>query len=112
MVGNCHCRDCQRVSGSPMISSLFFPTESTEINGSVRYFDALADSGNRFSRGFCPNCGSSLFGRSSGLPHLIAIRVLALENPEAYRPRVNIFTDSAPSWHVFDDAIPKFSRGP
>jgi hypothetical protein len=111
MAGNCHCRDCQRASGAAYVTGLFFPQESVSITGEVRYFAIEADSGNTFSRGFCPTCGSNLFGVSSGFEHLVGVRAATLDKPERFRPRVNIFVDSAPPWHVIDETLPRFARG-
>lgn len=112
MAGNCHCRDCQRASGAAYITALFFPKESVSIFGDLRFFDVKADSGNTFSRGFCPSCGSGLFGRSTGFPHLIGVRAMSLDDPERFPPEMNIFVDSAPEWHVLSDELPRYSRGP
>lgn len=111
MTGNCHCRDCQRASGAAYITGFFFSRDAVSIAGEVRYFDVKADSGNTFSRGFCPNCGSSLFGVSTGFSHLIGVRATTLDDPGRHRPRVNIFVESAPSWHVLDETLPRFPRG-
>jgi hypothetical protein len=65
---NCHCRDCQRLSGSPFATVLLVPQDAVQVAGNVTWFDVKADSGNMASRGFCPHCGSPLFGKPSGMP--------------------------------------------
>ncbi len=112
MAGNCHCRDCQRASGSAFITALFFPKEQVQITGDVRYYDVQAESGNTFSRGFCSTCGSNLFGRSTGFPHLIGLRAGTLDDPNRFAPSVNIYIESAPSWHVLSQDLPRFARAP
>jgi hypothetical protein len=111
MTGNCHCRDCQRASGAAYVTAFFFPKEAVRVAGEVRFFEATADSGNTFTRGFCPACGSNLFGVSSGYEHLIGVRAATLDEPARFRPRVNIFVASAPSWHVLDESLPHFAQG-
>jgi hypothetical protein len=49
------------------------PATALKITGNVKYYDSKTDSGNIFSRGFCPECGARMFGKSSGLPHLVMI---------------------------------------
>jgi len=112
MAGNCHCRDCQLSSGAAYITALFFPKESVNISGDVNYFEVTSESGNTFSRGFCAHCGSNLFGISSGLPDLVGIRATTLDDPNLFPPTINIFVDSAPSWHTFDESLPTFRRAP
>ena len=53
LAGNCHCRDCQRSSGSAFVAVMVVPASSLRIDGPVKYYDSKADSGNNFTRGFC-----------------------------------------------------------
>jgi hypothetical protein len=66
--GNCHCKDCQRSSGSAFIPAMIFPEKNVAVSGEVKYFESQADSGNMHKRGFCPNCGSQL-GASKNPTH-------------------------------------------
>ena len=72
--GFCHCRDCQRETGSAFGTTLFVPRNAVTIVGEVKYYDGKGDSGNIVSRGFCPTCGARLFGKPALLPELLAIR--------------------------------------
>jgi hypothetical protein len=60
--GFCHCRDCQRETGSAFGTTLFVPRNAVTIVGEVKYYDGKGDSGNIVSRGFCPTCGARLWG--------------------------------------------------
>lgn len=62
-MGNCHCRDCQRTTGTAYVAAVLVPREAVAITGEVKQFDVKADSGQTFSRRFCPDCGSRLFGQ-------------------------------------------------
>ena len=53
MMGNCHCRDCQRATGGPFVSILAVPKEALKITGEVKYHEVQGDSGNPIKRGFC-----------------------------------------------------------
>jgi hypothetical protein len=48
--GNCHCRDCQKASGSPFASGMGVPATAVKITGNVKYHDSQADSGRTFTR--------------------------------------------------------------
>jgi len=45
MMGNCHCRDCQRASGGPFVSIVAVPKDALKITGEVKYHEVKADSG-------------------------------------------------------------------
>jgi hypothetical protein len=64
-MGNRHCRDCQKAGGGAYEPDIGLPASALKITGMVKYYDKKADSGNTLSRGFCPECGSSLFGKTS-----------------------------------------------
>lgn len=102
---NCHCRDCQKSTGGPFAPIAFFPTESVTISGEVRYFQSRAGSGKIIRRGFCPSCGSQLFGVVEILPGLISVRAGTLDDPSLFRPRANLFTRHAVCWSPLDAGL-------
>ena len=108
---NCHCRDCQRASGSAYASGIFVPAAAlTLVKGEPRYHAARADSGNIASRGFCPECGSPVMAKQSQWP-VIIIYASSLDEPTWHRPTMDIFTASAQPWDHMDPALPKYPRG-
>jgi hypothetical protein len=110
--GNCHCSDCQKASGGGYSSSFFLPEAAVTITGDVKYHAVKGGSGNEVSRGFCPNCGSSLFGKPAVLAGLIGIRAGSLDDPSQYQPAMDIFTANAQPWVFLDPNLPKFPGMP
>ena len=111
MMGNCHCRDCQRASGGPFVSIVAAPKEALRITGEVKYHEVKGDSGDPIKRGFCGNCGSRLFGFPSGVP-FVGVAAGSLDDPSWYRPAFDIYTDSAQPWAVMNPELPKFPKMP
>jgi hypothetical protein len=92
---------------------LLVPQAAVKITGEVKWFDVKADSGNMASRGFCPNCGSPLFGKPSGMPSpILGLRVASLDDPSQYPPGMDIYTDSAQAWDYMNPALPKVPKMP
>ncbi len=110
--GNCHCGDCKKSSGSGSAPTMFFPRANVAITGEVKYFASQGGSGATVERGFCPNCGSQLFGRPGTLPDMIGIRAGSLDDPSKYAPQLDIFTRRACQWEPMDEALPKFPDAP
>jgi hypothetical protein len=79
-MGNCHCRDCQRASGSGYALALLVPTSAVSITGEVKYYDVTGDSGSIVQRGFCPICGARLFGKPTEGAGIIDIMVGSLDD--------------------------------
>ena len=110
--GNCHCNDCQKASGSGYSPTMFFPKESISISGEVKWFESKAKSGNLISRGFCPNCGSQIFGKPAAMPDLVGIRAGTLDDISRYKPQIDLFTSHAAAWDFMDESLPKFPEMP
>jgi len=51
MTANCHCRDCQRATGSAYVSVLFVPRHAISITGEVKHHDVRGDRGHTLRRG-------------------------------------------------------------
>jgi hypothetical protein len=73
---NCHCRDCQRASGSAYAAILVVPSDGLRLRGELRYHAVTSERNTRIERGFCPTCGSpgagmvSIGGSSWRAPHM------------------------------------------
>ena len=61
--GQCHCKDCQRASGTGHMSLAFFKREEVEMKGDTRSFAVKADSGNINTRHFCPSAAEECLGK-------------------------------------------------
>lgn len=104
----CHCRDCQRATGSAFAPVAFFPEPALHITGEVKYYESVGGSGKRIWRGFCPHCGSQLFGRAEKAPGMLSIRAGALDEPNQFRPKLNIYAADAPDWDHLDADLHTF----
>ncbi len=82
------------------------------LKGDVRYFAVTADSGKKISRGFCPTCGSPLFGLFEGMPEQMGIRATSLDDPAKFKPGMNIYMSSALPWAPVIENLPKFPKMP
>ena len=55
--GICHCKTCQRSTGSAFSVVLAVPDATLKIDGPLKTFTSQGDSGKSISRRFCPECG-------------------------------------------------------
>ena len=61
-VGVCHCRYCQLRTGSALGISVYFDSKNVAVlQGTLKSYSYLTESGNRFEVQFCENCGSTVF---------------------------------------------------
>ena len=111
MAFNCHCRDCQRFSGTAYAFGLFVPASGFRFTkGAPRYWKSISDSGNEAGRGFCADCGSPLVATQSAFPIYI-VYAASLDDPRDHRPTMDIYTSSAQPWDPMDPSLPKYAKG-
>lgn len=111
-MGQCHCKDCQRASGTGHMSLAFFKREDVEITGETRSFASTADSGNINTRYFCPACGGRVYGENSARPGFIGISVGACDDNAWFQPQRVVYIKDKPAWDVTATDIPNFERMP
>lgn len=110
---NCHCRACQRFTGSAYISGVVVPTTAFRLlQGEPTYYKAHGDSGGEISRGFCARCGSPVVARFSNRPEVVAIPAASFDDPSRHKPEVDIYTSSAQPWDYMNPDLPKFPQAP
>ena len=102
----CKCRQCQRISGSGHSAQFAALAASTRIHGELRYHDYTADSGNLVSSGFCPTCGNPVLKKPADYPQFVFIHAATLDEPQAYRPQMVVFSQNGQSWDHVDPALP------
>jgi hypothetical protein len=95
----CHCLDCKKRSGSAFAVQARWPVDQFKTDGESRTWSHHADSGNRISHHFCPDCGSSLHyiieGKFDGL---VAIPLGAFEDPFFVSPKFSVWEERKCDW--------------
>lgn len=109
---NCHCRDCQRASGSAYVPVVVVPIASFEVKGELRFHESVGDGGNTVQRGFCPLCGSPVANTLSRVPNIIGLMAGSLDDPSLHKPTMEIYTASAQAWDVMAADTQKCSGPP
>lgn len=112
MAGFCHCLSCRKLSGSGHAFHAMVPEDALKVAGETRGFAWTADSGNTVTTSFCQQCGSPLFGRSSGFPGTVTFRVASLDDPSAVAPQMTVFSKRLLGWDHLDSSLPAFPGMP
>ncbi|MCZ4091427.1 GFA family protein [Sinorhizobium psoraleae] len=93
--GFCHCRDCQRATGTGHCCYMIFSCADVDVTGELRAYEKLAENGNVTIRHFCPTCGSQIF--SSGADRW-TVYAGTLDDMSLFEPTNAVFTRSRPHW--------------
>lgn len=94
----CHCRDCQRASGSIGVPVVGVRASAFTCSGPIRQVRTIGGSGQGAVRNFCAECGSMLFGTPESVPGLVTLYAGSLDDPEAFAPTDALFTRHRPAW--------------
>jgi hypothetical protein len=98
LAGICHCRNCQRYTGSSFEAVMAFPPDAVNVQGEVKTYQDTGDSGQPVYRRFCPNCGSGLIAEADALPGLKIVLVGTLDDPSVFKPTMELYCSSAQPW--------------
>ena len=106
----CHCTDCRRHSGAPMVGWTMYRQEAVKVTKGAPKVYASSDSGRRH---FCPDCGTGLFYvNEQMLPGIIDIQSATYDDPNAVPPQAQIQVADRIGWMKSAHELPEFERFP
>ncbi len=111
-MGQCHCIDCQKSTGTGHASNAFFPKDSVKIEGETSSYMVTADNGAKLTRHFCPQCGSRLYGTNKAFPDIIGFAVGCFDDNSWFKPQVIVYSKRKPEWDIMDEGVPRFENMP
>jgi len=107
----CHCRDCQRSSGSLTHFGVIVPEAGFTRLGEVRSYTKSSDAGRKITREFCPTCGSGINNRLEVAPGMVVIKGGTLDNPAAVPPTFELYARTKQVSFVSGSALRCFEEG-
>ena len=108
----CHCRWCQRESGTAFALNAMIETDRlTLLKGETEVVPTPSESGKGQIFHRCPTCKVALWSHYAGSGEAIAfVRVGSLDDPDACPPNVQIYTASKQPWVVLPPDMPAFEE--
>jgi hypothetical protein len=106
----CHCIDCRRHSGAPMVGWTMYPLSAVKTTRGV---PTVYNSSEHGRRHFCPGCGTGLFYTNAEvLPEIIDIQSATYDNPDVVPARAHIQVAERIGWMARAHELPVFERYP
>ena len=108
----CHCKECQRQSGSAFGMSMPVKKESLTVTGATKQFIRTADSGGEVTGVgvFCPDCGVRIYHALKSAPDVLSIKPGTLDDTSWLRPSTFIWMKSAQGWFAVPDGVNALER--
>jgi hypothetical protein len=104
----CHCRWCQRETGSAFALNAMIETDRVQRTaGEAELVPTPSASGKGQTIARCPRCRLALWGHYAGAGHAVSfVRVGTLDEPDRLPPDIHIFTSSKQPWVVLPPGTP------
>ncbi|MFV8783125.1 GFA family protein [Microbulbifer sp. SA54] len=109
---HCHCRDCQKSTGTGRASVVLVPTEAVATRGNLKNFTVTGTNGAHVARGFCPHCGSQVMSQIEELPAVRLIKAGTLEDSSWLEINSSCWSCTAVPWSPVDQTGVIFERNP
>ncbi|HKQ10540.1 MAG TPA: GFA family protein [Rhizomicrobium sp.] len=95
----CHCRWCQRETGSGFVINAIVETSALDVTGQTVMVDTPSASGKGQKIARCPKCHVALWSHYPQAGSALAfVRAGTLDDPSAVTPDVHIFTSTKLPW--------------
>ena len=105
----CHCTDCRRCAGAPMVPWALAPRDKVTITGTPKSYR----SSEHAVRQFCPECGTGLFYLNEQVfPGMIDVQSATLDDPDRIPVQAQIQTAERIGWMEKAHELPSFERYP
>lgn len=106
----CHCVDCRRHSGAPLVGWAMFPIDAMRVEKGAAKAYSSSEHGRRH---FCTDCGTGLFYTNDQmLPGIVDVQSATLDDPGAIPPQAHIQIAERIAWMESAHALPAFDRYP
>jgi hypothetical protein len=108
----CHCRNCQRRTGSAFGIGAYFREADVELRGELRTYELRSDESGRWLKmQFCPNCGGTVTWTVEAFPGLRALAGGSFDDPDWLRFERHVWTRSKQKWFVCPPGVETFEKG-
>ncbi len=113
MVAACHCRDCQKQTGTAYSVLLGIEADAITIDsGTLKTFAKNGTSGLPVERKFCGDCGSPIYSDAKAIEGLLFVKGGTLDEPATIPVGAEIWCSSKAEWAGLPESIPKMPENP
>ena len=107
----CHCKACQRRTGSAFGLGVYFSPDQVSVSGATKSFSRPTDSGEELVSNFCPRCGTTVFWKIQPEDGRIGIAGGAFEGSELPAPERSVWEQSKHPWLNVESIAAHFPQG-
>lgn len=99
MIYNCHCANCQKITGSAFVVSATIPEAAFKFTrGEPKKVEWMSDAGNKRFGWFCGDCGSRIAHGQIPTIGMLSLRAGTFDDTSWVEPVGDIWMKSAQKW--------------
>lgn len=111
--GQCHCRECQYISGGAPNVVMAMPADGFAYTKTAPREFRRGDLESPVTREFCADCGTHIASRAPGMAGAVLLKVGTLDDPGVFgSPQMAIFTVDSQAFHLIAEGVATFERTP
>jgi len=111
--GQCHCRECQYISGGAVNVVMGMPEATFAYTQGTPKGFTRSDLDGPVTREFCPECGTHLLSKAPSLAGAVLLKVGTLDDPAVFgEPQMAIYLVDKQSFHHVPEGCAQFDRVP
>ena len=109
----CHCKECQRQSGSAFGMTMVVDEAALRIvQGEPKTFTRKTDSGRELLCGFCPQCGTRIYHKPQYRPGTISVKPGTLDDTGWLKPGTHLWTVRKQGWVQIPGDVDAYEKEP
>jgi hypothetical protein len=103
-VSVCHCKDCQRRTGSTFGLACYFPRANVRLlAGTTKTFERISEAGRWVRLRFCETCGTTVLWHAEAVPDLVGVAAGTFDDTDWISPKLHVWARSAQGWLRFPE---------
>ena len=102
----CHCRDCQRRTGSAFSEGILILADQIVLEGEMSSWQRKSDTDVAKLRHSCASCGNIIYGTADNMTGLWLLQAGTLDDTSAVQPEMHMWIQSAQPWITLPEGVP------
>jgi hypothetical protein len=107
-VSVCHCRACQRRTGSAFGVQARWHKDKVRVEGETHVWRRVGDEGTTQESRFCPQCGATVWFTQDVTPDLVGVAVGAFGDPTFPAPTRSVYDEYRHPWVELPGTMERF----
>jgi hypothetical protein len=106
----CHCKSCQRRTGSAVHWGTRWEKAQVRLEGETKIYTRKGDSGFDLRFHFCPECGTSILWESDRTPEICGIAGGCFADLDFPAPSGSIYEEAMQSWLALPTVVERYRQ--